>query len=218
MDKTRKTWLFGITGKMKIYDISMEINQSIVVWKNKDSKKPKFITTAVYSKDSVNESRINIDLHTGTHADAYYHMLAKGKKIDKLALDKFMGKCIVLDFIKTKKNQITLNNIKKNNNSKKIKKNDIVLLKTRSKPLKKFIKNFTYLEKSGAKYLANRKIKCLGIDAIGVERSQPKHETHKILFKKNTRKNNRYRYTTCWINTFIPTSSFIALIVCRQTS
>ena len=169
---------------MKIYDISMEINESMVVYKNKPEKKPKIKRTRNL-KQGANESKLELESHTGTHADAYYHMLAKGKKIDKLALDKFMGKCIVLDFIKTKKNQITLNNIKKNNNSKKIKKNDIVLLKTRSKPLKKFNKNFTYLEKSGAKYLATRKIKCLGIDALGVERSQPKHETHKILFKKN---------------------------------
>ena len=59
------------------------------------------------------------------------------------------------------------------------------MLKTRKKLLKKFNKNFTYLDKTGAKYLAGKKIKCVGIDNLGIERNQPKHETHTILFKND---------------------------------
>ncbi len=177
---------------MKLYDISMEIREDIAIWKNREDKKPKFRITAKYSKNRVNESRIDMDLHTGTHADAYFHMFAKGKTIEKIPLDKFIGNCIVLDFTKIK-DKITLkdfNNIDynkkiENNKKLKIKNNDIVLLKTRKKPMKKFDKNFTYLDKTGAKYLASKKIKMVGIDALGVERSQPKHETHESLFKKN---------------------------------
>jgi len=73
----------------------------------------------------------------------------------------------------------------KDNKKNKIKKNDIVLLKTRKKSLKKFDFNFTYLDKTGAKFLADKKVKCVGIDNLGVERSQPKHDTHKILFNRN---------------------------------
>ena len=166
---------------MKLYDISMEIKEDMVVYKNKKEKKPKIKITRTLKQGS-NESKLEIESHTGTHADAYFHMLAKGKKINKINLDKFIGNCIVIDFTKIKNNKITEKNFKKN---KKIKKNDIVLLKTRNKPLKKFNKNFIYLEKTGAKYLSNKKIKCVGIDNLGVERAQPKHDTHKILFKKN---------------------------------
>ncbi|MBI2134714.1 cyclase family protein [Candidatus Woesearchaeota archaeon] len=169
---------------MKIYDISMEIKEDIAVWKNKESKKPKFIITARYGKDSMNESRIDMDLHTGTHADAFFHMLAKGKTIEKIPLEKFIGNCIVLDFTRAK-NKITINDIKKNNNIKKIKKEDIVLLKTRKSPMKKFDYNFTYLEKTGAKYLADKNLKLIGIDTLGIERNEKNHDTHKILFKKN---------------------------------
>ena len=59
------------------------------------------------------------------------------------------------------------------------------MLKTRNKPLNSFEVNFTYLDKSGAEYLANKKIKLIGIDNLGIERNQLNHETHKILFKKN---------------------------------
>ena len=166
---------------MKIYDISMEINESIAVWKDKESKKPKLMTTAEYSKDGMNESRIDMDLHTGTHADAYFHMIGNGKRIDEISLNKFIGNCIVLDFTKAK-DKITNNELKKIGD--KIKKEDIVLLKTLKKPMEKFDFNFTYLDKTGAKFLADKKVKTVGIDALGIERSQSGHDTHKILFEK----------------------------------
>lgn len=184
MDQTSKAKLFGFIEqlKMKIYDISMEINENIAVWKNKESKKPKFRITAEYSKGKVNESRIDMDLHTGTHADAHFHMLADGKRIDEVSLDKFIGNCIVLDLTKVK-DKITAKDIGKQKN--KIKKEDIVLLKTVKKPIKNFDLNFTFLGKTGAEFLSNMKIKTVGIDALGVERSQPGHDTHRILFEKD---------------------------------
>lgn len=167
---------------MKIYDISMEIAEGMGVWKNKAEKKPKINITRTL-KDGANESKLEIDSHTGTHADSYFHMLAKGATIEKIPLSKFIGSCIVIDFTKVK-NKITIKDLK-NNKKIIIAKNDIVLLKTRNKALKKFNKNFTYLDKTGAKYLASKKIKLVGTDNLGIERDQPEHETHKILFQKN---------------------------------
>jgi arylformamidase len=164
---------------MKIYDISMEISGKMPVYKNKAEKKPLLKRTRTMKQGS-NESKISLDMHTGTHADAYYHMLSKGKKINQISLDKFIGNCVVLDLTKIK-DKITVKDLK----NKTIKKSDIVLLKTLKKPIKKFNKNFTYLEKTGASFLSSKKIRSVGIDALGIERAQPKHETHKILFKKN---------------------------------
>ena len=167
---------------MKIYDISMEIKRDIAVWKDKDSKKPRFMITAEFVKDRMNESRIDMDLHTGTHADAYFHMIDSGKRIGEISLDKFIGNCIVLDFTRVN-DKITNKELEKMGN--KIKKNDIVLLKTLKKPMKKFDFNFVYLGKTGAKFLADKKIKMVGIDALGIERGQSGHDTHKILFEKD---------------------------------
>lgn len=169
---------------MKIYDVSMEIKENMPVYKNKSEKKPEIVATRTL-KEGSNESKFVIESHTGTHADAFFHMLANGKKINGINLDKFIGNCVVLDFTKIKDNPITKNDFIKNNYHNKIKKNGIVLLKTRDKELKKFGYNFTYLEKSGAQFLADKKIKLAGIDNLGIERNQKNHETHKILFKKN---------------------------------
>ena len=165
---------------MKLYDISMEISNDMTVYKNRKEKSPKIELTRAL-KEGANESKLDIHLHTGSHVDAPYHILQSGKTIDELSLDKFMGNAAVIDFTKLKK-CIT----GKDFESLKIKisKGDIVLLKTKNNPRKDFDSNFVYLEKSGAKYLISKKIKAVGIDSLGIERSQPNHETHSILLGK----------------------------------
>lgn len=159
----------------------MEISEEMPVYKNRLDKRPKIEATRTLKKGS-NESKLDIYIHTGSHVDAPYHVLQNGKTIEKMNLGRFMGKAIVLDFTKIKE-CITKNHLIKP--EIKIQKNDIVLLKTKNKPDKKFDFNFTFLEKSGAEYLASKKIKAVGIDSLGIERSQPNHETHKILARKN---------------------------------
>ena len=181
MDYAKKARLCQPVGKMKIYDLSPEISENMAVYKNKIGKKPKITITRTL-KDGANESRLEIDAHTGSHVDAPYHFFQNGKAIDEIYLDKFMGKCIVLDFTKIKESIIKLN---LKNLKIKIQKNDIVLLKTKNKLDKKFNFNFVYLEKSGAQFLASKKIKAVGIDNLGIERNQISHDTHKILLKNN---------------------------------
>ncbi len=164
---------------MKIYDLSPEINEQMAVYKNQAERRPKLIVTRTLKQGS-NESKLDIYVHTGSHVDAPYHMLQNGKTIDRIDLSKFMGQCVVLDFTKIK-DFIT----KKHLIKFKINKNDIVLLKTKNKAEKNFNFNFTYLEKTGAEFLALKKVKAVGIDNLGVERSQPNHLTHKILLSKN---------------------------------
>src|SRR3989344_4355909 len=107
---------------MKIYDISMEISEDMAVYKNKAEKKPKISVTREL-KDGANESKIELEMHTGSHADAPYHVLENGKKIDEMPLDRFMGKAVVVDFTKVK-DCITRKNLM--NSKIKIQKYDIV--------------------------------------------------------------------------------------------
>ena len=166
---------------LAIFDISREISEDMTIYKNKKENAPKITATRTL-KEGANESKLDIFVHTGSHGDAPYHVLENGKTIDRIALNKFMGKAIVLDFTKTK-NAITEKQLK--NSKIKIQKNEIVLLKTKNKLETTFDFNFTYLEKTGAEYLASKKIKAVGIDSLGIERNQPNHETHKILLRKN---------------------------------
>jgi len=162
---------------MKIYDISLEITEDMGVWKDKDSKRPKIEVTSTLKTGNANESKLHIDAHTGTHVDAPFHFLRNGKRIDAFALDKFLGECVVVDLSKINNRGIEKEDLVK----AKIRKNDIVLLKTQNKYKKAFDFNFVYLSKSGAKFLASKKIKAVGINALGIERNQPEYNTHKIL-------------------------------------
>jgi len=165
---------------MKIYDLSPEINEDMVVYRNKPQNKPKIKVIRTIKENVANESIFELYAHTGSHIDAPYHFLYNGITIEKLSLDKFMGKCIVLDFSKIK------DSIKKSNlENIKIEKNIIVLLKTKNKPVRTFDYKFTYLEKGGAEYLVSKKIKAVGLDSLSIERNQPDYNTHKILLKNN---------------------------------
>jgi arylformamidase len=63
-----------------------------------------------------------------------------------------------------------------------IRSGDFVLLKTRNSDHDGFDFEFVYLAEDGARYLAERNVAGVGIDALGIERSQPGHPTHKTLF------------------------------------
>ncbi len=164
---------------MKIIDISRTIYEDMVVYKDKPEKKPQIVKTKSFAEHGANEAVMNLDTQTGTHADAFYHMMDNGKKIDQIPLDKFIGKCQVIDLTKVR-NKITDTDLMKY----KIAKNEIVLIKTKNYLEKKFDFNFIYLDKSGAEFLAKKGVKLVGIDQLGIEREQPRHETHITLFKK----------------------------------
>lgn len=159
---------------MKIYDITAAVFEGMTVYKNKPEKQPKFtkITNA-----HVTESRIELDVHTGTHIDAPLHMINEGKTFETIPLETLIGTAKVFDLTAVQ-DGITKADLENFD----IQENDFVLFKTRNSFENKFNFDFIFLKEDGANYLASRKIRGIGIDALGVERSQPGHPTHKILF------------------------------------
>ncbi|HHU55591.1 MAG TPA: cyclase family protein [Acholeplasmataceae bacterium] len=165
---------------MKIYDISMAINENMIVYKNKEEKKPKIINRANHNTSTYHESSIVLDLHTGTHIDAPLHMIKDGNMINDYSLSSFITPCYVIDFTNLE-DKISEKDLKLKN----IKVNDFVLLKTKNSFNESFDFNFVYLDEEGARYLKSLNIKGVGIDALGIERNQENHPTHKILLSNN---------------------------------
>ncbi len=164
---------------MKIYDISMTIHEKMMVYKNIDEKRPKIKVLKTFEKDHYNESSITLDIHTGTHIDAPFHMIDKGETIESIPLEKLVTACQVLDLSEVE-DGIT----KKHLQSKDISEGSFILLKTKNSYTNSFDTNFIYLKKSGAKYLADKKIIGVGIDSLGIERGQKNHDTHTILMSQ----------------------------------
>jgi arylformamidase len=161
---------------MIIRDISMTIHPHMTVYKNKENKQPLFLKSADFETHGVYETDITMNLHTGTHIDFPLHTLKEGHNSDGHPLSTFIGTAKVFDL-----SQIDECISKADIEQLNIQKDDFILFKTRNSFRDDFDFNFVYLDESAAQYLANKKIRGVGIDSLGIERNQPNHPTHDTL-------------------------------------
>lgn len=164
----------------QLFDISMPIHESMPVYKNKPEKKPEVTITSNFPEQTVRESRVHLDVHTGTHIDAPLHMLPNGATIETLSLDRLVRPCTVFDVTHADK-VITAADIE----HLQMKAGDFVLFKTTNSFDDSFNPDFVYVAEDAARILTSRKIDGVGIDGLGIERSQSGHPTHKLLFDAN---------------------------------
>lgn len=161
-----------------IIDISREISEDMVLYKNREENKPEISKSSSIKSEGSNTTKLVLNSHTGTHIDAPYHVLEDGKKINEISLNRFYGKCRVFDLIDLDET-ISKEDLEK----LEITDEDIVLFKTKNSFKESFDSNFVYLDKTGAKYLVSKNVKTVGIDELGIERDQLGHETHNLLLE-----------------------------------
>jgi arylformamidase len=110
--------------------------------------------------------------------DAPLHYLKDGEDVASLSPEKLIGLCRVVDFTNIEE-FITEDDIVGMDFSEI----DFVLFKTRnsieSRPV-----DFVYIDASAAEILKGKNLKGVGIDALGIERNQEGHPTHKTLLKE----------------------------------
>ena len=162
---------------MKIFDVSLPIFEGMPVYKNKPEKQPEFNTA---QNGHVTETRISMDVHTGTHVDAPLHMVPGGDTIETLPIEKLVRKAKVID-LTSSTGFISAEDLA----DKDIQKDDFVLFKTKNSWDTEFNFEFIYVNSDAAKVLAEIGVAGVGIDALGVERAQENHPTHKQLFQNN---------------------------------
>lgn len=162
-----------------IYDVSMPIKEGMQVYKNKLEKQPSLKTVANHQDNGAYETELTFNLHTGTHIDFPLHMIDGGETSNTEMLEKMIGDCKVFDMTHlndriTKEDLVNLN----------IDEDDFILFKTTNSLVDHFVFDFIFLSEDGASYLADKKIRGVGIDGLGIERNQPNHPTHKILLSQ----------------------------------
>ncbi|WP_202080656.1 cyclase family protein [Caldalkalibacillus salinus] len=165
---------------MKIYDITLPVYEGMPVYKNKEEKQPSFEVTQDFETGKVHETRIHLDVHTGTHVDAHLHMLPDGETIESIPVEELIGPCKVFDLTGVEKGIA-----KEDIVNLDIQEHDIVLFKTKNSFDTEFNFEFIYVKEDAAKHLADIGVKIVGIDALGIERAQEGHPTHKSLMHKN---------------------------------
>jgi len=162
---------------VKIIDVSMEIHPDMAVWKNKEEKRPQFEVTRDHGPDSpARETKVTLDMHTGTHIDAPLHFVANGETMESISLQSLIRPAKVFDLTAVE-DSISREDLE----SLSIQSDDFVLFKTKSSFHDGFDPSFVFIDKTAADYLLEKGIAGVGTDGLGVERSQPDHETHRSL-------------------------------------
>ena len=165
---------------MRIHDVTRMISEDMTVYKDRESKKIKRTIVADYEKADYYESRMDMDMHCGTHIDAPLHMIKGGDTIEKYDLSKFIGDCKVFDFT-----DVDEAIRKKDIENLDIQKDDIVIFKTKNSFDQGYNPKFVYIEEDAAMYLSEKGIKTVGIDAMSIERDKKEHPSHKIILGAN---------------------------------
>lgn len=163
---------------MKIHDITMTIEETMQVYKNKEEKKPSITVTRDFASSNAMESHISMDMHTGTHLDMPLHFVQGGPPLETLDLDRLVTRCRVLDLTHVR-DGITKADLQQ----KDLSGVSFVLLKTKNSMEDNFRFDFIFLKADGAAYLKELGLDGVGIDALGIERDQPDYGTHKTLLE-----------------------------------
>jgi len=163
-----------------IIDISTPISSDTPIWPG--SPKPQFsLISSIKDGGIANDTKIDASVHTGAHIDAPLHFLAKGKSIDQIDLDIFIGPVFVAYLPKVKK--ITDKDIKKLNIPKGVTR---LLFKTSNSLLwtqgvTSFKKDFVGLTVDAAELIVEYGIKLVGIDYLSIASFSETVSVHKIL-------------------------------------
>jgi arylformamidase len=167
---------------MRIFDITVSLQEGMTVYQG--DPEFKFEKRLRISKgDPCNLGVITMGLHNGTHFDAPYHIVDKGMTFDRIPVERFFGRALVVevkDKVSIKPGDVA---------DLDLKGAGTVLFKTRNSVLleknKPFAKDFVHLTPEAAEILGKRyKVGCVGIDYLSVDRFHSgTHPAHHALLK-----------------------------------
>jgi arylformamidase len=155
----------GQVMERKIFDISMTIEKGMISW---PSDGPVMVDRVRSMDDGerLNQSRLDLSAHTGTHIDAPVHFLQGGSGVDSLPLEILIGPAVVVhipDVRAIGPHQLETANIPPGT--------DRLLLKTDNGRLlgqSEFSREFSHITPDGAGYLIDHGIRLVGIDYLSV--------------------------------------------------
>jgi arylformamidase len=146
-------------------DISVPLHDGMVHWPGDSAVQIKRIRDMAQG-EVCNVSFLSMSAHTGTHMDAPLHFIRDGKSLDRLPLEATIGPARVIEIADPE--SIKAEELR----PCKIKQGERILFKTRNskKSWKKagFDEDFVYISQEAARYLAERRIRTVGIDYLSV--------------------------------------------------
>jgi len=162
-------------------DISVAIHPGLVHWPGDPDLEVEW-RLRLEKGDECNLSVLRLGSHSGTHMDAPLHFLANAKTLDRMPLEATIGPARVIEI----KDRESIKPAELRAQS--IRRGERILFKTRNSKAgwqkRGFDENFVYLSKEGAAYLAERRIRTVGIDYLSVGGfKRDSVEPHEILMR-----------------------------------
>ena len=166
--------------RQTVIDISVIISPDLVKWPGSfgyDTEPMLEIAGDI----EANVTKIEMDVHFGTHVDAPSHFLADGEDMSAMPLQKLMGKCYVMDCGSA---TVISEEIARAVPSSAEK----VLFKTSNSALwsdltHAFNKNFVGLDAKAASQLAQMNLDLVGVDYLSIQGFREHCDTHRNLLK-----------------------------------
>jgi arylformamidase len=167
---------------MPIYDISLPISESLVVW---PGDPPVRITQPAHLDRGarVTISRLELGAHTGTHVDAPAHFIANGLAVDGLDLDLLVGPAWVVHALDA--DLLTADLLA----GLEIPPGAVRLLfRTRNSDRwalgeDGFFESYVGISQDGAQWLVDRGVRLVGIDYLSVAPFFDTVSVHQILLR-----------------------------------
>jgi arylformamidase len=167
----------------QIIDISVPLHPGLPVWPGSYGVHISRLME-VAKGDIANVSRLDIDVHSGSHIDAPLHFLDGTDTTDDIPLEKFVGLCWVADF--RGQERITAAGLEAANIPADTRR---LLFKTDNSSFWKdfaqpFRTDFTALTLDGAQWVAQRGIDLVGIDCHSIQLYDDPFDTHIVLLER----------------------------------
>lgn len=165
----------------EILDVSVPIRPGMPQWSGEDVMATRSL--AELPGDGANVTLLTMTTHTGTHVDAPRHFMERGKTLDQIPLDRWVGPCMVVD-LSDKTQDITADDFENAGVPADVTR---LVLKTRNSDLwsthpETFVEDFIAIAPSGALWIVERQIQLVAIDYLSVGSAGPEGvETHRIL-------------------------------------
>jgi arylformamidase len=167
-----------------ILDLTREVTNETKVFPG--SPLPKFITWTKMDVHNYDSEVIFMSTHTGTHMDAPSHFASNASSIDKISVNRFISKAILIKIKKGSNQLITTGEIESSN--VRIMDGDSIVFSTSwENEIDKdyFFSDSPGLSEDAAKYLINKKVNAVCIDSPSIDRgSDNNFPVHKILLSK----------------------------------
>jgi len=158
----------GIAPFKQIFDISVPISEKSHVFPGDPPVSIEKTMRIAAAGDDVNVSILTLGTHTGTHVDPELHLVANGKGIDEVPMDRLIGWVKVFDLP-----DLDIKIGREDLEALSIEEGDMVLLKTPNSSVSwdgsDFDKDFIYLSHEAAGLLTEKKVKTVGVDYISVD-------------------------------------------------